>query len=571
MGAIEVFVSQRARKRKLALIAAGAVAVAVVLVAVVCLAVRIPRHGSHGRHEGNDALRSGEVVCRQTEYEAECLAAMNATLPEGSDKLGDGSKALIRVLVYSLSVAKNLMNMTSLELTTLANSNQTSDDPVYIAASECTVGLDEAVDRMDTAIDLVMEGKLFDALEELNMVATLNTDCAESLYRLNDTSKLPGSINTAINLAMNLVNAMKLTDIATVTSSLTAFGPTNRRLAMRRLLAESQGRIDYVVAKDGSGQFDTVQAALNKVPLRPEREEGKPRGCRRVVIHVKAGRYVEKAAVNKNSCPVTLIGDGKTNTVISWNDTIQTVRDGKPVGTWGSYTFWARGDGFIGVKIGVENTAGIDKFQAVALLAQGRKIVFIDSGFSAFQDTLYARAGSQYYTKCTIKGTVDMIFGNAAAVFDSCNVTVRPKNGQTTVTAQGRTDENQRTGFVFHSCRIDAERLLNGTSVTFLATNQYMVVYLGRPWRPYARVVYIGCYLGTISPEGYLKWALTDDHKTAEYYEYKCYGPGANRSDRVGWSHTLSAKEAEEYTVENFLESGGKNPWVESRVARWWG
>ena len=87
---------------------------------------------------------------------------------------------------------------------------------------------------------------------------------------------------------------------------------------------------------------------------------------------------------------------------------------------------------------------------------------------------------------------------------------------------------------------------------------------LGRPWRPYAKTVYLRCELGSqIIPEGWNPWKgdnmFLDKDKTAYYAEYKSTGAGANPKARVAWSHQLTDKEAKEYTLENIF--GGRDTW----------
>ena len=91
-------------------------------------------------------------------------------------------------------------------------------------------------------------------------------------------------------------------------------------------------------------------------------------------------------------------------------------------------------------------------------------------------------------------------------------------------------------------------------------------VYLGRPWRPFAKTVFIHCGLGDhILKEGWHNWNKKDAEKTSFYAEYGNSGPGAaSAEDRVPWSHVLSEGDLKEYTPENVL--GPVSDWYFSEV-----
>jgi PelA/Pel-15E family pectate lyase len=151
---------------------------------------------------------------------------------------------------------------------------------------------------------------------------------------------------------------------------------------------------------------------------------------------------------------------------------------------------------------------------------------------------LFVNGSRHYFKDCYIEGHVDFIFGTAAAVFEDCTI---HSKGQGYVTAHYRTSNEEDTGFVFLRCRLTGDNTGNG-------------VYLGRPWRPYARVVFIDCWLGShIRAEGWDNWRDPAREKTASFAEYKSKGPGANPSARVGWSKQLTDREAAEFSRERFF------------------
>jgi pectinesterase len=161
------------------------------------------------------------------------------------------------------------------------------------------------------------------------------------------------------------------------------------------------------------------------------------------------------------------------------------------------------------------------------------------------QDTLYTatRDSRQYYLDCYIEGTTDFIFGEATAVFQNC--TIRSlANSYITAAA---TRPGQPFGYVFLDCRLEADPA---------ATK----VYLGRPWRPYSKTVFLRTDMGAhILPQGWDNWRNPENEKTVLYAEYNSSGPGAGKAGRVPWARQLSAREAKKYTLANIF--AGEQPW----------
>ncbi|PRY91377.1 pectinesterase [Marinilabilia salmonicolor] len=293
---------------------------------------------------------------------------------------------------------------------------------------------------------------------------------------------------------------------------------------------------DFIVAGDGSGDFKTVQEAINAVPdFRKQR----------TTIFIKNGVYKEKLVLPASKNNVTFIGEDKLKTIITNDDYASKLNQfGEQMGTTGSSGFFVFGNDFTARNITFENSAGAVG-QAVAVRVDGDRIVFENCRFLGHQDTLYphGKNSRQYYKNCYIEGTVDFIFGWSTAVFDECEIFCKD-HGYITAAS---TDEETEYGFVFINCRITGD----APEKSF---------YLGRPWRPYAKTVFVNCFLDKhIKPEGWHNWGSEDKEKTAYYAEYKSQGPGAALTDRVSWSHQLTDDEAKKYTPENILR--GEDNW----------
>ncbi|KAJ1383460.1 Pectinesterase, catalytic [Sesbania bispinosa] len=299
-----------------------------------------------------------------------------------------------------------------------------------------------------------------------------------------------------------------------------------------------------VVNPDGSGDFTTINDAVDAAPNNTGTNNGY------YVIYVVAGIYNEYVSIAKSKENLMIIGDGINSTVITGN---RSVVDGWT--TFQSATFAVVGKGFVAVNITFRNTAGSSKHQAVAVRNGADMSSFYNCSFEGYQDTLYAHSLRQFFKNCDIYGTVDFIFGNAAAVFQSCNMYPRlPMQNQfNAITAQGRTDPNQNTGFSIQNCCLVAASELGDASSNY----NNIKTYLGRPWKEYSRTVYIQSFMdGLIDPKGWIEWSGDFALSTLYYAEFANWGPGSNISNRVTWGgyHLIDEKDANDFTVDKFIQ-----------------
>ncbi|CAJ1958605.1 unnamed protein product [Sphenostylis stenocarpa] len=308
----------------------------------------------------------------------------------------------------------------------------------------------------------------------------------------------------------------------------------------RKMLQSTTIKANLVVAKDGSGDFSTVQDALDAAAKRKVKT--------RFVIHVKKGVYKENIEVAVHNDNVMLVGDGLRNTVITSGRSVQ-----QGYTTYSSATAGIDGLHFIARDITFQNTAGPQKGQAVALRSASDLSVFYRCAIMGYQDTLMAHAQRQFYRQCYIYGTVDFIFGNAAVVFQNCYIYARkPLEGQANmITAQGRGDPFQNSGISIHNSQIRAAPDLRPV------VDKYNT-FLGRPWQQYSRVVVMKTFIDTlVSPLGWSPWDNSNFAQDTLYYgEYENYGPGASTSNRVKWPgfHVItSPAEASQFTVTRLL------------------
>ena len=277
----------------------------------------------------------------------------------------------------------------------------------------------------------------------------------------------------------------------------------------------------FTVAKDGSGDFKYIQDAIDAMrvyPLAP------------ITLYIKNGIYNEKIELPATNTDVSFIGESVDKTIISFNDYSGR---GKLI-TFTSYTARISGNRFMAQNITFANTAG-PVGQALALYVDADKAVFKNCRFTGNQDTIFAAGESarQYFTGCSIEGTTDFIFGPATALFEHCSIKCKANSFITAA----NTTPGKKYGFVFVDCSITADTGVNK-------------LFLGRPWRSYAKTVFINCALPKqVTPEGWDNWNNPENEKTVFYAEYKNNGPGSNTTARANWSHQLTGKEVNEYTA----------------------
>jgi pectinesterase len=281
----------------------------------------------------------------------------------------------------------------------------------------------------------------------------------------------------------------------------------------------------FTVAKDNSGDYKYIQDAIDAMrvfPLKP------------ITLYIKNGVYNEKIELPETNVDVRFIGESVDSTIIVFNDYSGR---GK-LTTFTSYTAKISGNRFFARNITFKNSAG-PVGQAVALYVDSDKAVFKNCRFIGDQDTIFASGESsrQYFSDCYIEGTTDFIFGPSTALFENCIIHCKANSFITAA----NTPHGKPFGFVFRNCTITAH-----PSVTEL--------YLGRPWRAYAKTVFLNCQLPPpIVQAGWSNWDNPENEKTVSYAEYKNAGAGANTMKRVKWSKQLTDAEAKQYTAETIF------------------
>ncbi|GER33374.1 plant invertase/pectin methylesterase inhibitor [Striga asiatica] len=524
----------------------------ILLVAMcVAVAVGVTKKGGETSSDSSASASGGisastkavHAICSPTDYKETCeesLSNANSTDP----------KELIKAAFES--TVKNIEDA-------IKNSDlfkkAAEDERTKGALQVCDETLDTSIEDLRRSFEKVSDfdvSKVGDYIDDvktwLSASITYHETCLDAFENTTGETgeKMKKLLKTSGELLSN--GLAMVTDFSSILSSLDLGSFTNRRLlaqgAMpsyvdskaRKLMAASPASLkpNAVVAQDGSGQYKTIGAALNTLPKKSNAT---------FVIYVKAGIYKETVIIPRHVNNVAIIGDGPTKTRISGS---KNYADGTQ--TFHTAVLVVNGEGFFAKDIGIENTAGPEKHQAVAVRASGDKAVFYNVHMDGYQDTLYAHAYRQYYRDCTITGTIDFIFGDAVAVFQNSRLVVRkPMDNQACmVTAQGRKDKRSLGVTVIQNCDIVAEP-------GFLAVKPVLSAYLGRPWKEFSRTIIMQSNIdGFIAPEGWSPWMGTFALDTLYYGEYQNRGAGSNLGKRVTWKgiKKITPKIAESFTPQ---------------------
>lgn len=301
------------------------------------------------------------------------------------------------------------------------------------------------------------------------------------------------------------------------------------------------------VALDGSGDFNSIQKAIAST---------RDLGPAYVKIYVKNGIYKEKIEVPAWKRKIALIGESRDGVILVNDDYSGKVDSvsGTVHNTFTSYTLKVEGLDFYAENLTIQNT-WCDRGQAVALHTAGDRSIFNNCRILGCQDTVYTAGEDNrvLFENCYIEGTTDFIFGQATAFFEDCEI----KSLTNSYVTAASTPAMQDYGYVFLNCKLTAAAGVNQA-------------YLGRPWRPYAKTVFINSVLGAhILPEGWEVWdgdaMFPHKERTVFYAEYKSKGAGANAEKRVWWSHQLYEEEVNLYTKDLVL--GGHDNWKPELVS----
>ena len=274
------------------------------------------------------------------------------------------------------------------------------------------------------------------------------------------------------------------------------------------------------------------------------------------VLLVNRGGFMQRVEIKKPN--ITIIGAGPDDTILDFAFSANLPCRGKKLGTFRSYTMLVNADNFTCKNMTIKNSSGFGSKvgQAIAVYAEGNNILFENCRITGHQDTLFTGPlpeqeyeeggfigptefaprvqGKQIYKNCFISGEVDFIFGSAEAYFDGCEIFSydcgKEINGYVTAAS---TYEGRETGYVFNNCRFTSDCPENS-------------VYLGRPWRDFAKTVFINCEFGAhIRDEGFHDWNKENARKNSFYAVYNCTKNGKPYTPTAPFARTITEEYAE--------------------------
>ncbi|RLM55918.1 hypothetical protein C2845_PM10G05200 [Panicum miliaceum] len=471
------------------------------------------------------------AICQKTPHPVSCLAAVASHLDavaSASAKAAEASAVSVQLLPANvLSVALASLRGAASALSSLSPAVSTLSAPsASPAGAPLRRGAAQDCQELHAA-----------SLSSLSRSASLLAAPGEGLPAVR--AHLAAALANKATCLDGLAGASAGLGLAGLLASLDdAYEHVSNSLALvaRGGGVSAAGFANAVAKADGTGNFRTVGEAVAAAPNNSRA---------RTVIRVKAGTYEENVEVPPYKTNIALVGEGHDTTVITGSRSA--------AGGWTTFrtaTFGVSGEGFLARDVTFRNTAGAGAGQAVALRVNADLAAAYRCGVEAHQDALYAHSFRQFYRECAVSGTVDVVFGDAAAVLQGCALLARaPLPGQSVVlTAPGRGDPNEDTGIAVHNCTVAAAAPLPAGTRTFL----------GRPWGAYARAAVMDSYLGQIvDREGWADWPGAEPGRgdTVFFGEYGNGGPGADTEGRVGWAgvRQMDYDEAAQFAVENFI------------------
>ncbi|CAI9118960.1 OLC1v1020594C1 [Oldenlandia corymbosa var. corymbosa] len=522
----------------------------ILLVAAVVGAVTFG-FGNHGSSANpstttHTSSKAAESLCAHTDYKETCQKSL-----DGANS--DDPKELIKH-AFNVTIA-NIGDVISKSSTI----QDAAKDPRTSGALDiCKDVLDRAISDFERSLekfhdfDIKNFDKHLDDLKTwISAANTVHDTCLDAFENTTGDAgeKMKELLKTSRELSSNAL-AM-VSDIGKIFSSLNIPG-FNRRLmsdetypeyiaaSTRRLMEAGALKPNAVVAQDGSGQFKTIMEAVNTVPKK---------NTAPFVILIKAGVYKEYVELPKKVDNIYLIGEGPTKTKITGNKNYEIAK----IGTFQTATLSVNGFGCVLKDLGIENSAGAEGHQAVALRVSGDRTAIFNCQLDGYQDTLYTHSYRQFYRDTVISGTIDFIFGDGQVVFQNCRMIVRKPlpNQDCMVTAQGRTENRGVGALVLQNCKIEADP-------QFLTLKPPRKAFLGRPWKEMSRTIIMQSDIDAfIAPEGFSPWNASDFGLHTSYYgEFQNRGPGSDTSKRVTWRgiQKITPEIANSFTVGPYIQ-----------------
>ena len=272
-----------------------------------------------------------------------------------------------------------------------------------------------------------------------------------------------------------------------------------------------------VVAKDGTGDYTSIAEALNALG---DSED--------IHLYIKNGIYREKISLEKKN--IFLEGESREGTILEFGDgAFHPHPDGKPFGTFRSYTLYLYGEKVRLHRLTVKNTAGDGDIhgQGIALYLDALLFDVFEVSLYGHQDTLFMaplpkepltkgsfvgpgeyrerRLSTGRIRNSTIAGDVDFIFGGANVLFEHCDIESLDQGKEEMNYIAAPCTRQNEIGFIFRNSR-------------FISGSKRKMTYLARPWRKYAKATFIECEFNEhLLPGAFDPWGDENHKKTTDF------------------------------------------------------
>jgi pectin methylesterase-like acyl-CoA thioesterase len=275
---------------------------------------------------------------------------------------------------------------------------------------------------------------------------------------------------------------------------------------------------NLVAAADGSGDFITIQGAVNSVPS----GNTKP-----TVINIHNGTYTEIVNINSRN-NLDLRGQSRSGVTIGYPNN-NNLNPGAPQRS----SFIINGNDCTLETLMLTNMTPNGGGQAEAVDVEGTRAIFYNMELDSYQDTFLVHSAGKlvFFNDCLIQGQTDFNWGYGTVYYTNCEIRCLGSGGHVTQPRSPYTTN----GFGFFNCRIT--RGYSGTGTFDLGRT------IGTPTSP-SEALFAGCLMaGTVT--GYSSDAGTN------MSDYSCSNLTATAPVTLAFSTHLSSNNPFVIAIQN--------------------
>src|SRR5919205_175144 len=409
--------------------------------------------------------------------------ATQAALPFASAQVNDSADYTVVVSNSSGSVTSNvarLLVVSTMRADTFAPSNFASnidvDAPLYLTFNQPpTVGTTGRIRVYSSDSGALVDTIDLSASTQSRLNGTVNFN-----YRPVITSGNTAAVYLHQKLAYNTSYYVTMEPGAIRDASgapFVGFADPGTWNFTTKTSAPASGSTFLTVATDGTGDFATVQGAVDFVPAN---------NTKRVVITVKKGTYTEIVYVQSNKPFITVRGEDRNQSVIQYANN----NNFNPTSTTHRGMFGVDAADFTLENITLRNTTPKGGSQAEAFRGNNNRIVLNRVSLYRFQDTLLLQSPTNqggFVTDSYIEGDVDFMWGSGAVFFQNTEMKQLRTDGFYNQARNG----SGRNGYVFVNCKFTRAAGISGSYLNRIDPDDF----------PFSQVVLINSQLDGVRPD----------------------------------------------------------------------